>query len=70
MAYAEIVVGIPANRLPSVIEAWLWEFHDPRNWPTGQQVLELIEALQQRSDAEAEAVQRAIAHCHEYLRSP
>lgn len=48
MAYAEIVAAIPADRLPYVIEAWLWEFHDPPNWPTGQQVWALIEALQQR----------------------
>jgi hypothetical protein len=70
MAYVEIVAAIPADRLPSVIVAWLWEFHDPPNWPTGKEVWALIEALQQRPDAAGEAVQRAIADCHEYLRSP
>ena len=68
MAYSEIVASIPVDRLPGVIEAWLWEFHDPANWPTGKDVWALIETLQQRPDAADEAVQRAIADCHEYLR--
>jgi hypothetical protein len=46
----------------------LWEFHDPANWPTAPAVWELIDGLQQRPDARADSVQRAIAQCRDYLR--
>ena len=66
--FAEIVLTMPAERLPNVVEAWLWEFHDPGNWPSGSDAWKLIRALEARPDASSDAVKTALADCHEYLR--
>ena len=69
VSLSDVAASIPADRLPSVIDGWLWEFHDPANWPDAPAVRELIDALQQRPDAAGEAVQAAIRKCRAYLRA-
>lgn len=65
-----VAASIPADRLPSVVDIWLWEFEDPANWPSASDVRWLIASLTQRPDAASKPVQCAIAKCRDYLDQP
>jgi hypothetical protein len=69
MTSKDDVAAIRSERLQGVIQIWLWEFEDPENWPSGDQVAEMIESLERRADAASENVQRAIAECRDYLQN-
>lgn len=67
MSFAETLASIPADRLASVIDVWLWEFHEPENWPGAVDVAVAIDLLKARPDAGDARVQIAIAKCLDYL---
>lgn len=64
-----LVFSIAADRLPDIIDLWLWEFEDPANWPTAAAARSLIRALEQRPDSHTAPVAQAIAKCRDYLAS-
>jgi hypothetical protein len=67
VSFAETLASIPADRLPSVIDGWLWEFHDPANWPNAVDAAVAIDILKDRPDASDERVQLAITKCLDFL---
>lgn len=67
MSFADTLSSIPADRLPSVIDIWLWEFHDPANWPSGVDAAVAIDIMGDRPDARDYRVQTAIDRCLDFL---
>lgn len=58
---------IPADRLVGVIQIWLWEFDEPENWPSPDQVRGMIAELRRRDDASSPEVAQAINECERYV---
>ncbi len=63
----ELLTTLDAARLPGVVDLWLWEFEEPENWPSAENVVWALTLLRARPDAEDASCQQAIAKCMEYL---
>jgi hypothetical protein len=63
----DIVDNIAADRLVGVVQTWLWEFEEPRNWPTPQNARDMVDRLRRRRDASSREVGQAVKECKQYI---